>query len=226
MTTIGVKLYHGPALDADVKTNETKAAWIARIATESADIDEVILGVQNIPELQGAPNAIDVTSLEDTESQAEPGLIPNASLNIVMNYKVGVHADTVHTTTEDGQVISATDDSNFEQCLDLSDDVHGFKIVLPNGRWFAFNAKARTTAGAMQVASALTFTLTLFKQSRVFTGYDKSLVSGVSSGLNGKTSIASVDSLVRVAPLSTPNDSEEGSVDKSAVEPESDEDLI
>lgn len=151
-TTIGIKLYYKQGTADTVPTTITDE--------EAAKITTQLTGVQNIPELQTAPSSIDVTSLEDTEEQAEPGLISGSSLGITMNYKIGVYA-------------SGTEDkSNFEQCLDLSTNlIHEWKIVLPNGRWFAFYAKARTTVGAMGVAVAQQFTLTLFKRSRVSTGY-------------------------------------------------------
>lgn len=151
-TTIGIKLYYKEATADSVPTTIT--------AEEAAKITTPLLGVQNIPELQTAPSSIDVTSLEDTEEQADPGLISGSALGITMNYKMGVYS-------------SGTEDkSNFEQCLALSNDyIHEWKIVLPNGRWFAFYGKARTTTGGMSVATALQFTLTLFKRSKVSTGY-------------------------------------------------------
>lgn len=122
-------------------------------------IDTVIRGVQDIPELQGAPNTIDVTSLEDLEEMSDPGLISGSSLAITMNYKEGVWGAGVE------------DKSNFEQCLAISNDsIYRFKIVLPNGRWFALYAKARTVIGAMPLASAQTYQFILFKKSKVETG--------------------------------------------------------
>lgn len=157
MVTIGIRLYYDEGTSSSVPATGMTSTVAEEITTQ-------IYGVQNIPELQTAPTAIDVTSLEDTEEQAEPGLISGSSLGITMNYKEGAYS-------------SGTEDkSNFEQCLDLSNDnVHAWKVVLPNGRWFAFYAKARTTIAAMAVASAQTFTLSLFKRSKVLTGYDASL---------------------------------------------------
>lgn len=154
MVTIGIKLFYKEGSSAEVP-----ATGMTEEVAET--ITKQIFGVQNIPELQTAPSAIDVTSLEDTEEQSEPGLISGSSLAITMNYKEGVYTD------------GTEDNSNFEQCLSLSNDnVHSWKIVLPNGRWFAFYGKARTTLAAMAVASAQQFTLSLFKRSKVVTGYD------------------------------------------------------
>ena len=152
-TTIGIKLFVKEGDSDSVPVNGMDADAAEEITTQ-------VPGVQNIPELQTAPSGIDVTSLEDEEEQSEPGLISGSALNITMNYKVGTYT-------------SGTEDkSNFEQLLDLSNDnVHSWKIVLPNGRYFAFYAKARTTIGAMAVASAQQFTLTLFKRSKVFTAF-------------------------------------------------------
>lgn len=157
MVTIGVKLFYKEGTSSTVPST-------GMTSTVAQAITDQIYGVQNIPELQTAPTAIDVTSLEDTEEQSEPGLISGSSLSLTMNYKEGVYTE------------GTEDRSNFEQCLDLSDDnVHSWKIVLPNGRWFAFYGKARTTLAAMAVASAQQFTLSLFKRSKVLTGYDASL---------------------------------------------------
>lgn len=152
MNTIGIKLYYGTEVDTVPAT----------VNDETAEgVTTQVLGVQNIPELQTAPSAIDVTSLEDTEEQSEPGLISGSSLTITMNYKEGVYKE------------GTQDKSNFEQCLSISDDgIRPWKIVLPNGRWFVFYAKARTTLAAMAVASAQQFNLSLFKRSKVTTGYD------------------------------------------------------
>lgn len=152
-TTIGIKLFYAKGTSDSVPEGGMTEETASHIVTP-------LYGVQNIPELQTAPSSIDVTSLEDYEEQSEPGLISGSSLGITMNYKAGVYA------------AGTEDKSNFEQCLDLSNDyVHSWKILLPNGRWFAFYGKIRTTIGAMAVASAQQFTITLFKRSRVLTGY-------------------------------------------------------
>lgn len=157
MVTIGIKLFYKKNDSLDVPAE-------GMTEEEAKNVTTQIMGVQNIPELQTAPSAIDVTSLEDTEEQSEPGLISGSSLALTMNYKEG--------TYEEG----TEDKSNFEQCMALSDNfVHEWKIVLPNGRWFAFYGKARTTISAMAVASAQQFTLSLFKRSKVKTGYDSEL---------------------------------------------------
>lgn len=152
MVTIGIKLYYKEGNTDNPTDIET---------VQPSSVSTQLLGVQNIPELQAAPSPIDVTSLEDYEEQAEPGLISGSALGITMNYKEGVYA------------AGNEDKSNFEQCLDLqeSDYPHLWKIVLPNGRYFMFYAKSRATTGAFGVASPLQFTLTLFKRSRVKTGY-------------------------------------------------------
>lgn len=157
MVTIGIKLFYKQGTTASVPEGGMTSEEAEKITTQ-------IMGVQNIPELQTAPSAIDTTSLEDVEEQAEPGLISGSSLSITMNYKEGVYQE------------GTEDNSNFEQCLGLSNDnVHELKVVLPNGRWFAFYGKVRTTISAMAVASAQQFTLSLFKKSKVITGYDAEL---------------------------------------------------
>lgn len=153
-TTIGIKLY---VLEKEDDTIPGGGMTSAIAGT----IDTPVLGVQNIPEIQTAPSGIDTTSLEDTEEQSEPGLISGSSLAITMNYKEGVYSD------------GTEDKSNFEQLLKLSNDnVHAWKIELPNGRYFAFYGKVRATIGAMAVASAQQFTATLFKKSKVLVGFN------------------------------------------------------
>lgn len=157
-TTIGIKFYCKSEADLTVDIATAGAAT----GSSAIDVDaNQINGVQNIPELQTAPSGIDVTSIEDYEEQSEPGLISGSALNITMNYKKALNTPS-----------PAGDGSNFQQCLNLSDDnVHAFKIVLPNGRWFAVYGKLRTTVGAMAVASAMQFTITIYKKSKVATGY-------------------------------------------------------
>lgn len=155
-TTIGIKLFVQEREEDSVPTE-------GMTSTVADTIEEVVPGVQNIPELQSAPTGIDVTSIEDTEEQSEPGLVSGSSLGITMNYKVGSYTK------------GTEDKSNFERLLGLSNDnVHAWKIALPNGRYFAFYGKARVTMSGMAVASALQFTLTLYKRSKVFTGYTAS----------------------------------------------------
>lgn len=175
-TTIGVTLWM-----SDVTPDELTAG-IGDFAP--ADTRWVqIKGVQNIPELQTAPSTIDVTSLEDTEEQAEPGLISGSSLAITMNYKAHVYkeATNVEGDFEDG--------SNFEYLLDRvtrksdtstdplwnPENIYAWEIRLPNGRYFRFFGKHRVTVGAMGVAAALQFMLTLYKRSKVQIGYDPDL---------------------------------------------------
>lgn len=170
MVTIGVKLYYKKTeSEDDIKDIDS----ISDIDT----IDTQLVGVQNFPELQTAPSPIDVTSLEDFEEQSEPGLISGSSLGITMNYKENVYS------------AGTEDKSNFEECLDLqeSDFPHLWKIQLPNGRWFVFYAKSRATTGAFAVASPLQFTLTLYKRSRVRTGFTS--VSATGYGMRAGTEV-------------------------------------
>lgn len=173
MTTIGVKLYVTDLEDGELENGidaflplTAEKAEDGKVTFTEPDGDRwvQIKGVQNIPDLQSAPSAIDVTSIEDEEEQSEPGLISGSSLGLTMNYKEGVYKEGIE------------DDSNFEQCLTLSDDeIRAYKIVLRNGRYFKFFAKARTTMTSMGVAAAQQFTFTLFKRSKVVTGVSKAL---------------------------------------------------
>lgn len=185
MVTIGIKVYYGEMGDKLVTelTKDTVSEFEALATTQ-------IVGARSIPQLQAPPNAIDVTSLEDTEEQSEPGLISSSSLQIPFNYKTNVYQDENEEHSQDG--------SNFEQCLDISQDDKEriFKIVLPNGRYFLFLAKCRTVAGEMPQASALTFTVTLYKRSKVYTGMIPKSKDG------DKPSVQTLDvGLVKAAPV-------------------------
>lgn len=207
-TTIGVKLYYGTGVDG--VTDEMKEQLANGLQVQTAkdgstpgvyvDIDNQLYGVQNIPELQTAPSQIDTTSLEDVEEQSEPGLISGSSLQIVFNYKEGVYEPEVKEQGEGANktTVQVDDGSNFEKCLDLANDdkIYPFKIVMRNGRWFAFYAKVRTTLGAMALASAQQFTMSLYKKSQVMTGWNKPETTSVSA--------LSITSMQRAKDIVTP----------------------
>lgn len=159
-TTIGIKLYKADYEGSKEAFSDLPKEQVSEIVEKAAVEDNRVYGVQNIPEIQSAPSSIDTTSLEDYEEQSEPGLISGSSLNITMNYKTNVPN------------VTEGDKSNFEGLLSMEEDkAYLWVVLLPNGRWFAVLAKARVTIGGMGVASAATFTLTIYKQSRVKTGY-------------------------------------------------------
>lgn len=157
-TTIGIKLYVGSTGSSDAPAT----GMTSTVAESILSTGTQIKGVYNIPELQGPPNTIDTSSIEDDEQVVEPGQIQTSALNIVMNYKEGVYS------------AGTEDQSNFEQCVALEGLVYGFVIKLPNGRYFAFYAKAVTTTSGMGVAAPLQFGFNLYKRSKVYRGYQSS----------------------------------------------------
>lgn len=199
-TTIGIKLFYElpdspnpvpkPLFEKDVENKTPEDQVLAFVgsnaqgkgnppdAVEGVEVSEGtarwLKGVSTIPALQGAPSAISTTSLEDYEEQSEPGLITNSNLAITMNYKlVGYAGIKAADNTVTGAEMPAADGSNFQECLNIDrlDVPVKWLILLPNGRWFAFWGKARTVTADLGQAAALTFTLGLYKKSKVTTGW-------------------------------------------------------
>lgn len=109
-----------------------------------SEIDDI----QSIPALGGTPQEIDVTNLTDTETSSIPGVKQQSSIAIVLYMN--------NTKPTD----------NYRKCrnIELSGEVHQFRISFPDGTRVIFRAILTTSINEVAVNAAQMFTATLFKR--------------------------------------------------------------
>lgn len=100
-----------------------------------------VAGIQTVPDIGGAPDSIDVTSLNDTKRKSIPGLAAAASLAFNVIYKGANFSSLI---AEDG------------------DDVqYHWRVTYPDGMQATFTGSFSLTVQNAAVNGAITFTITV-----------------------------------------------------------------
>ena len=111
--------------------------------------------LQNVPELGGTPEKIDVTCLADQNKKYIDGVVDYGDLEFTFLY------DTDQT------------DSSYKKLRGLQEakSTDEYQITFPDGTTFSFSAQVSVRTGAAEVNGALTFTASFALQSEVEVDY-------------------------------------------------------
>lgn len=110
-------------------------------ATTYTDLD----GLQEVPEMGGKPDKIDVTTLADSQKRYIQGLTDPGDLAFTFLYANGA-------TTDAFRVLKG---------LEVSGALTAFQVGFPDGTKFAFNAYVQVSTASIKTGAALGFTLNL-----------------------------------------------------------------
>jgi len=132
---------------AGVSFNETKLSYKTGAQTEFTQIE----GLQEVPEMGGEAEKIDVTTLGDKFKQYIPGIIDLGDLTFKFIYD------------------NSTDTSNYRILRGLQDNktIATFKLEYPDGSAQQFNAYVNVKIDGGGVNAPMTFTAALSLQSDI-----------------------------------------------------------
>lgn len=106
----------------------------------------MIHGLQEFPDIGGAPEQIDITTLEDGMMHYMNGLKDNGTMEFIFLY------DKNDTSTSNFQVLCALEDSG---------DTVSWEVELPTGTKFHWDGEVAVTVSGTGVNDALHFTASI-----------------------------------------------------------------
>ena len=117
------------------------------------EVATVLENLQEVPDLGGSVDKVEVTSLADDSKKYIAGIKDYGDLDFLFLYDNS----------------SATANYRVLKALEVAGTVEDFEIEFPDGTKFAFSASAMTTIAGANVGDALTFTLSLTLNSEIVT---------------------------------------------------------
>lgn len=112
--------------------------------------EKLLEGLQSTPDLGGTPEKVEVTTFEDGEKRYIPGLKDNGDLEFKFLYENG--ESSAFRTLKTAELANAIDP---------------YKVTLPDGTAFGFNAGVAVKLGGQEPNNPLTFTATLTLNSGI-----------------------------------------------------------
>ncbi|MEK4006093.1 phage tail tube protein [Paenibacillus sp. FSL H3-0333] len=128
-----------------ILSKDTKLSYLT---TGTSYVD--LLDLQEVPEVGGDPEQVEVTTLADATKRYIPGIRDLGSLAFTFLYD--------NSTNGSYRILSG---------LQADGDVQKFKITYPDGTSHGFAAFPSVKMGAASVNAPLTFTLTLTLNSEI-----------------------------------------------------------
>lgn len=119
-------------------------------------------GLQEVPELGGTPETIEVTTLADTSKKYIKGLRDFGELSFSFLY-----GETIQACNESGELIPIQGDRTYEtvfkhlKAYENADKIVDWKLVFPDGTEFTFSGAVSVIMAGASVNAPLTFTVTI-----------------------------------------------------------------
>lgn len=123
---------------------------------------EYLHGLQEVPELGGTPETIEVTTLGDTSKKYIKGLRDFGELSFTFLY-----GETIQPCDESGNLIPFRADQSYNtvfkelKTFENGDKIVDWKLQFPDGTEFTFSGAVSVIMAGASVNSPLTFTVTI-----------------------------------------------------------------
>ena len=135
--------------------------YVSESVAEGANYD-YLHGLQEVPELGGTPETIEVTTLADTSKKYIKGLRDFGELSFSFLY-----GEKIQPCNEDGELLPYQLDKNYDTVFkhlknyENRDMIVDWKLVFPDGTEFTFSGAVSVIMAGASVNSPLTCTVTI-----------------------------------------------------------------